>query len=109
VANENVIMRCSFCSKPSEAVRFLIAGPGVSICDECVGVCADIIAEQKPAPAAATDATPRQDETHEVFCALCRMPTLTTDGLFVEGRGFLCPRCLEEIEVATAAPRQSPQ
>lgn len=40
-------LRCSFCDKGEDAVRRLIAGPGnVSICDECVGLCTEIIADQ---------------------------------------------------------------
>jgi ClpX C4-type zinc finger len=35
---------CSFCMKPPAAVLKMIAGPGVFICNECVGLCADIIA-----------------------------------------------------------------
>ena len=37
--------RCSFCGKGRDEVRKLIAGPTVYICDECVGLCNDIIAE----------------------------------------------------------------
>lgn len=40
--NENDI-RCSFCNKPQDKVRKLIAGDGVYICDECVEVCAEIV------------------------------------------------------------------
>ncbi|MBP7867609.1 MAG: ATP-dependent Clp protease ATP-binding subunit ClpX [Acidobacteria bacterium] len=39
-------MRCSFCSKTQNEVRKLIAGPNVYICDECVGICQEIIAEE---------------------------------------------------------------
>ena len=39
-------IRCSFCGKPQEAVRKIIAGPGVFICDECVSLCTDIIEEE---------------------------------------------------------------
>ena len=40
-------LRCSFCDKGEDAVRRLIAGPGnVSICDECVSLCTEIIADQ---------------------------------------------------------------
>ena len=42
-------LRCSFCNKTQDQVRKLIAGPkakGVYICDECIEVCADIIAEE---------------------------------------------------------------
>jgi hypothetical protein len=37
-------LRCSFCAKPQAAVRKLIAGPPVFICDQCVQVCVAIIA-----------------------------------------------------------------
>ena len=44
--------RCSFCSKVQAQVKRLIAGPDrVFICDECVALCAQIIAEENPTPA----------------------------------------------------------
>ena len=39
-------LQCSFCGKPQDQVRRLIAGPGVYICDECIELCQDIIAEE---------------------------------------------------------------
>ena len=40
-------VRCSFCGKPQEQVRKLIAGPnGAFICDECVDICSEIIEEE---------------------------------------------------------------
>ena len=40
-------VRCSFCQKTEDQVRKLIAGPnGAFICDECVGICAEIIEEE---------------------------------------------------------------
>ncbi len=43
--NDSEILRCSFCNKDQNDVRKLIAGPTVFICDECVDVCNDIIAD----------------------------------------------------------------
>jgi len=40
-------LRCSFCSKSQSEVRKLIAGPNVYICDECIEICTDIIAEER--------------------------------------------------------------
>ena len=37
---------CSFCNRTQEEVRKLIAGPSVYICDECIELCNDIIAEE---------------------------------------------------------------
>jgi ATP-dependent Clp protease ATP-binding subunit ClpX len=42
---ETEVLRCSFCNKDQNDVRKLIAGPTVFICDECVEVCNDIIAD----------------------------------------------------------------
>jgi len=39
-------LRCSFCGKNRDQVRKLIAGPTVYICDECVGLCNEIMAEE---------------------------------------------------------------
>ncbi|WP_035589077.1 ATP-dependent Clp protease ATP-binding subunit ClpX [Hippea jasoniae] len=40
-------LRCSFCGRTQDEVRKLIAGPGVYICDECVALCEDILAEDE--------------------------------------------------------------
>lgn len=39
-------LQCSFCGKSQDNVRKLIAGPTVYICDECIELCNDIIAEE---------------------------------------------------------------
>ncbi|MBD3849699.1 MAG: ATP-dependent Clp protease ATP-binding subunit ClpX [Acidobacteria bacterium] len=44
---EGDMLRCSFCGKSQHEVRKLIAGPTVYICNECVEVCLDIIAEDR--------------------------------------------------------------
>ena len=41
------ILRCTFCNKTQNEVKKLIAGPNVYICDECVEICSDIIAEER--------------------------------------------------------------
>ena len=46
-SNRGDVPTCSFCGKRHDEVRKLIAGPDVNICDECVSLCADIVAEDK--------------------------------------------------------------
>ena len=46
MSEERKQLKCSFCGKSQEQVRKLIAGPNVYICDECVGLCTDIVAEE---------------------------------------------------------------
>jgi ATP-dependent Clp protease ATP-binding subunit ClpX len=44
--NYGTVLRCSFCGKSQDEVRKLIAGPTVYICDECIALCNEIIAEE---------------------------------------------------------------
>ncbi|MBX7114989.1 MAG: ATP-dependent Clp protease ATP-binding subunit ClpX [Myxococcaceae bacterium] len=44
--DQHVNLSCSFCGKSQREVRKLIAGPTVYICDECIKLCNDIIAEE---------------------------------------------------------------
>ncbi|MFD0852236.1 ClpX C4-type zinc finger protein, partial [Actinomadura adrarensis] len=44
-AREAEPMRCSFCGKAQNEVGTLVAGPGVYICDECVGLAESVIEE----------------------------------------------------------------
>ena len=54
--NEKRMIKCSFCGKPQDLVRKLIAGPaGVFICDECIKVCENILE---------TDQYEEDDETY---------------------------------------------
>ena len=46
VEKSNTTLCCSFCGKSQKEVKKLIAGPTVYICDECIGLCNDIIAEE---------------------------------------------------------------
>ncbi|MBI5845767.1 MAG: ATP-dependent Clp protease ATP-binding subunit ClpX [Deltaproteobacteria bacterium] len=59
-------LRCSFCGKNQEEVKKLIAGPAVYICDECIELCNDIIAEEtdkKPARKGDAKGIPSPKET----------------------------------------------
>ncbi|MGA1531112.1 MAG: ClpX C4-type zinc finger protein, partial [Kiritimatiellia bacterium] len=52
---------CSFCGKKQHEVARLIAGPGVHICDECVGLCDTLLVDQgiKKAKGGKKSASPR--------------------------------------------------
>jgi len=55
-------LRCSFCGKSKDAVRKFISGPSVYICNECIALCNEILAE---------------DEEREVQEAITQVPTPT--------------------------------
>ena len=44
--NKDKNVKCSFCGKPQESVKKIIAGPGAYICDECIQVCQEIIEDE---------------------------------------------------------------
>ena len=59
---------CSFCGKGQHEVRKLIAGPTVYICEECVGLCSDIIGEEdKSSVANSQDGVPTPKEIRKVL------------------------------------------
>ncbi|MBS1187819.1 MAG: clpX [Burkholderiaceae bacterium] len=46
ISGSEKLLYCSFCGKSQHEVKKLIAGPSVYICDECIGLCNDIIREE---------------------------------------------------------------
>lgn len=57
IDNPNDEVRCSFCGKTRDEVNKLIAGQGVYICDECVRICDEILAENNVGDAAGAYST----------------------------------------------------
>ncbi len=56
-------LRCSFCGKSKESVKKFISGPSVYICNECISLCNEILAEEEEREsqdAAATTLAPRE-------------------------------------------------
>ena len=104
-------LRCSFCNKDQHDVRKLIAGPAVFICDDCVQLCSDIIADDTIGPAVAEQLARAADEipnwSPAVTCTLCRMPVVLEEALRVEGRALLCAPCVSAIQNAAAQPDSS--
>jgi len=63
-------LSCSFCGKAQDEVKKLIAGPAVYICDECIELCKDIIAEEaklEDTGVAGGGRLPRPSEIKEVL------------------------------------------
>jgi ATP-dependent Clp protease ATP-binding subunit ClpX len=60
---------CSFCGKSQKEVKKLIAGPTVYICDECIALCNDIIAEEveKDEPSGGSDPIPKPAEIKSIL------------------------------------------
>ena len=62
-------LTCSFCGKGQDEVKKLIAGPSVYICDECIQLCNEIIAEEysQGADEAASDGLPKPSEMKAIL------------------------------------------
>jgi len=67
--DSNGNLSCSFCGKSQKEVKKLIAGPTVYICDECIGLCNDIIAEEvdKEEPVAGSTPIPKPRQIKEIL------------------------------------------
>ena len=65
----NSNLTCSFCGKSQKEVKKLIAGPTVYICDECIGLCNDIIAEEieKEEQSVSSESAPKPAQIKEVL------------------------------------------
>lgn len=61
------LLNCNFCGKSQKQVRKLIAGGGVYICDECIGLCNEIIEEELNQPLAEVEETelPKPQEIYD--------------------------------------------
>ena len=70
MAEEKKALRCSFCGKAENQVHRMIQGPGVRICDECVGLCLSILDDGydlRSEPLEAPDKLPTPQELKDVL------------------------------------------
>jgi hypothetical protein len=77
-------LRCSFCAKPSSEVQKLIAGPGVYICNECVGLCNDILRAEQQQPSDPGTQLPAWEETMTDEQILDLLPRIAAVGAQTE-------------------------
>jgi ClpX C4-type zinc finger len=92
------LVRCSFCNKSQRDVRKIIAGPSVFICDECVDICLDIIAEDIVGGREAALRNRSRDATQK--CVICRNELQAAGRVNVGVWGAACQRCAEEVRDA---------
>jgi len=72
-------MHCSFCGKSKDEVQKLIAGPGAFICDDCVGLCVEILREEGTVPTAVVLRDPRDASTDELLTRLAGAAAITAE------------------------------
>jgi hypothetical protein len=105
-------LRCSFCNKSQDDVEKMISGPSPNlyICDECVDVCVNVIADDDRIRAVSGERTvdssiPWPGAAPIILCPLCRMPMAVTEGVTVGRLGLLCPTCVNEVKATVSDPR----
>jgi ClpX C4-type zinc finger protein len=104
---------CSFCNKSEHHVRKLVAGPTAHICDECVAVFVEIMADDPqssegksryrlvPQPTATQEPWPARNAS----CTFCGRLAPSDMALVIENRAVLCESCVSVIAAAAAAHR----
>ena len=108
-------LRCSFCGQHQNNVQRLIAGPAVFICDKCIGLCNDIIAEELDERTEARGKEQRaavhrfrvlspmhsRGVSAPAICRFCGLPSPIQDVIAEPDRGFLCLVCLDIIRASS--------
>jgi ClpX C4-type zinc finger len=83
-ATRAIQVRCSFCAKPSSEVGKVIAGPGVYICNECVGLCNDILRAEQQKPSGPETQLPAREEAMTDEQILDLLPRIAAVGAQTE-------------------------
>ena len=107
-------VNCSFCTKPRSAVAKMVAGPGVYICNQCIQLCNDILAQEQQSPSPPGTQLPAREEAmtdEEILALLPRIASVSaqTDAslqrlvTLLRGRGVTWTR----IGAALQVTRQS--
>ena len=99
-----VLLRCSFCGKSQNDVRKLIAGPTVYICEQCIDLCNDILAEEREEqlkPVAEERHHSSTGQTGVAICRFCGLPVPMDFVVMILDRGYLCFACLDAIRAAS--------
>src|SRR6059036_2148352 len=97
---------CSFCGKSRDEVRKLIAGPMVYICDECIDLCNDIIAEEGDRREALQGTVSAASSLRLAeWCRVCRRRRAAPELVAVPDVGHVCHSCVDAIRAAADAPK----
>ena len=96
--------QCAFCRRRVEVIGFLVAGPGVSICNECNELATSALRRHgvrgfrrwwQFAPRATTQATPHGYREAEARCGFCRQPR---EGELIRGEhARICAPCVKLV------------
>lgn len=94
--------RCSFCGKTQAQVMKLIAGSEGFICDGCVEVCNDVLAQEAAAARHTPAADPYSDAPADdpLPCLICGGTVPPTELITIPSRGAVCRACAGPVRAA---------
>jgi hypothetical protein len=101
-SDTELLIGCTFCGKTQKEVKKLIAGPGVYICDECIGLCNDILQEEGVAPKKAAHDQAPSVETSPVDVLLSILGGMARTSSTMEQRVGLWAKKLRDRGVTRA-------
>jgi hypothetical protein len=101
--------RCSFCNKPRLDVKTLVAGPEAFICDECVDICNDIIAQGTSDDGSILGVFETRHFGPLVRCRLCQTLYAKEQCVAVPDRGWLCAGCLVFVRQLLRTASETPK
>lgn len=97
-------LRCSFCGKGYYQVRELIAGPGLYVCDQCIGLCAEVLSKAERSNTTINPPTSIAPP-HCNFCGESRSEMKRV----VAGPGvYICDVCVERCQQLLESSSASP-
>ena len=89
---------CSFCGKSQNEVRKLVAGPSVHICDECIELCKNILADELDAGEGRKNPSPKATIHDNRLCGICMEERESDELIFLPHAAYMCAGCLEDIQ-----------
>ncbi len=85
---------CSFCGRPRRATRQLVAGPGVFICERCVGLATDLLSTGESAKTPLGPLSALSPAEGRERCSFCGKRGHEIAGLASTGAVHICAECL---------------
>jgi ClpX C4-type zinc finger protein len=99
------LLHCTFCGKDQKRVKKLIAGPGVYICDGCVGLAKVVVSDGQPVTTGIAELTAGPGDEPRVLCSFCGKRRDQVAGLVVSSvqteRKAPVTTCTECLDLCT--------
>jgi len=102
VRPDPALLHCTFCGQDQKRVKKLIAGPGVYICDGCVGLAKVVISDGQPVTTAIAELTAGPEDEPKTQCSFCGKRRDQVAGLVVssvqterKAPATTCTECLD--------------